>query len=322
MLTKSSERLEQDRHLERSIEGPRLKEGPPRRFSRHSLLAITFVLIIAAIYLRHLIALATYAAGSELDSYILLVPFISIYLLFIYRNKGAAVYSSAPGFALPLMVFGLATVAIASFWPAARTNLSHNDYLTVVTFSFLCSLASGGFLLMGRKWVSANAFPLAFLAFMIPLPDHLVNWMETASKLGSTEAASLFFDLTGTPALRNGTIFQLPGIVIEVAQECSGIRSSWILMITSLLAARLFLRSPWRRALLVGFVIPLGIVRNGFRILVISLLCIHFGPEMIHSAIHKRGGPLFFALSLIPLFLLLLWWLRRGDSKAKANVRA
>jgi exosortase/archaeosortase family protein len=105
----------------------------------------------------------------------------------------------------------------------------------------------------------------------------------------------------------------LPNIVIEVAQECSGIRSSWVLLITSLLAADLFLKSTWRRALLVCFVIPLAIVRNGFRIAVIGLLCFHFGPQMIHSIIHRRGGPLFFALSLIPLFILL-WWLRRGEA--------
>ena len=110
------------------------------------------------------------------------------------------------------------------------------------------------------------------------------------------------------------TVFQLPGIVIEVAQECSGIRSSWVLFITSVLASYLFLKSPWRRFILVAFVIPLGIVRNGFRILVIGLLCVHLGPQMIHSIIHKQGGPLFFALSLIPLFLLL-WWLRRGESR-------
>ena len=112
--------------------------------------------------------------------------------------------------------------------------------------------------------------------------------------------------------LRDGTVFQLPGIVIRVAQECSGIRSSWVLFVTSILASHLFLKSPWRRALLVAFVIPLGILRNGFRIVVIGLLCVHVGPEMIHSIIHRRGGPFFFALSLIPLFLVL-WWLRRTD---------
>jgi len=57
----------------------------------------------------------------------------------------------------------------------------------------------------------------------------------------------------------------------------------------------------------VAFVIPLGILRNGFRILVIGMLCVFVGPHMIDSPIHHRGGPLFFALSLVPLFILL-WW--------------
>ncbi len=106
----------------------------------------------------------------------------------------------------------------------------------------------------------------------------------------------------------------LPGIVLEVAQECSGIHSSWILFITSLVASHLFLNSPWRRLILVAFVIPLAIVRNSVRILTIGLLCVHVGPHMIDSWIHRQGGPVFFALSLVPLFLLLLW-LRRGERR-------
>ena len=160
--------------------------------------------------------------------------------------------------------------------------------------------------------MAAAAFPIVFLIFMIPLPDRVVDFLETGSKLASAEAANLFFNMTGTPILRDGQIFQLPGIVIEVAQQCSGIRSSLVLFITSLLASHLFLKSPWRRALLVAAVIPLGILRNGFRILVIGLLSVNVGPQMIHSIIHRRGGPLFFALSLVPLFLLL-WWLRKGE---------
>ena len=60
------------------------------------------------------------------------------------------------------------------------------------------------------------------------------------------------------------------------------------------------------------FIIPLAILRNGFRILVIGLLCVNIGPQMIHSLIHRRSGPVFFVLSLIP-FLLVLWLLRKGD---------
>jgi exosortase/archaeosortase family protein len=88
-------------------------------------------------------------------------------------------------------------------------------------------------------------------------------------------------------------------------------------LLTSILAGNLFLKTPWRRFALVAFVIPLAILRNGFRILVIALLCVNVGPQMIHSVIHRRGGPLFFALSLIPL-LLLLWWLRRSEIRIRS----
>jgi exosortase/archaeosortase family protein len=80
-------------------------------------------------------------------------------------------------------------------------------------------------------------------------------------------------------------------------------------------ASHLFLTSPWRRIVLVAFVIPLGIVRNAIRILTIGLLCVHVGPHMIDSAVHKHGGPFFFALSLVPLFLLM-WWLWRQERRS------
>jgi exosortase/archaeosortase family protein len=65
---------------------------------------------------------------------------------------------------------------------------------------------------------------------------------------------------------------------------------------------------------LVAFVIPLAIVRNAFRILVIGLLAVHVGPQMIDSVIHHSGGPFFFVVSLVPLFFLL-WWLRRQERR-------
>jgi exosortase C (VPDSG-CTERM-specific) len=190
-----------------------------------------------------------------------------------------------------------------------------NYYFVLLTTSFLCCLVAGGFFFFGRAWMRAAAFPLAYLIFIIPMPDAMADALETASKYASAEMANVLFHLSGTPILRAGLVFQLPNITIEVAQECSGIRSSWVLLMTSILAANLFLKTPWRRFVLVAFVIPLAILRNGFRILVIGLLCVNVGPQMIHSVIHRRGGPVFFELSLIPL-LLLLWWLRKSETRA------
>jgi hypothetical protein len=70
------------------------------------------------------------------------------------------------------------------------------------------------------------------------MPDAMVDALETASKSASAEVANLLFHLSDTPFLRAGAIFQLPNITFEVAQECSGIRSSWVLLMTSILAAK------------------------------------------------------------------------------------
>jgi exosortase/archaeosortase family protein len=84
------------------------------------------------------------------------------------------------------------------------------------------------------------------------------------------------------------------------------------LFITSILAGHLFLRSPWKRSVLAAAVIPLALLRNGFRVFTIGELCVHIGPQMIDSFIHRRGGPIFFALSLLPFFLLL-FFLAKSD---------
>lgn len=271
-----------------------------------------FAIVLLAAFAQPLLALINYAAGSELYSYILLVPFVSAYLLFLGRDQLPKKYVVDLPLAILSLAAGLALRVFIYWLHFVKRAPGDNDYLALLTLSFLCCLAAGGFFFFGRGWMRAAAFPLAYLIFMVPMPDAMADALETASKYASAEVANFLFHLSGTPFLRVGLIFQLPNITIEVAQACSGIRSTWVLFMTSILAANLFLKMPWRRFALVAFVIPLAILRNGFRILVIGLLCVHMGPQMIHSLIHRRGGPLFFMLSLIPFFLLL-WLLRKGD---------
>jgi exosortase C (VPDSG-CTERM-specific) len=241
-----------------------------------------------------------------------LVPFVSAYLLYIRRDQLPRKYVADLPLGMVFLAGGLGVLLFAYWLNFAGRAMTGNYYLVLLTVSFLCCLAAGGFFFLGRDWMRAAAFPLAYLFFMVPMPDAMADALESASKYASAEVANVLFHLSGTPFLREGLVFQLPTITIEVAQECSGIRSSWVLLMTSILAANLFLKTPWRRVALVAFVIPLAILRNGFRILVIGLLCVNIGPEMIHSIIHRRGGPLFFALSLVPL-LLLLGWLHKGE---------
>jgi len=269
-----------------------------------------YLVILCGVFALPLREFVRYAAHSEVHSYVLLIPFVTAYLIYLRWKSLSHELSSSLGFALLLAAAGIGALLASQHFG----DLGQNDYMTLIALSFVCFAIAGTFLFLGRKWARSAMFPLFFLAFMIPLPEAAVDLLENASKEASAEVANWLFLISGTPFLRNGTLFQLPGITITVAKECSGIRSSLVLVITSLLAANMFLHTTWRRALLVSAVIPLGLLRNGFRVLVISLLCVHIGPDMINSVIHRRGGPVFFALSLIPLFAML-WLFRRQELK-------
>src|SRR4029077_9651260 len=195
---------------------------------------------------------------------------------------------SSVGWALLPFIGG--AVALLALLSPFGASLSPNDRNTLVAVAFVCFLWSAGFLFLGRDWMWSAAFPMFFLIFLAPLPDQVVDWMELGLQMASSEAANFFFAITNTPAMQIVPVFRSPAIPLQVGPECSGIKSSWVLFITSIIAAKLFLSKPWSRIALVLSVIPLGILRNGFRIMVIGRLCIR-DPDMINSIIHRRGGP-------------------------------
>lgn len=196
---------------------------------------------------------------------------------------------------------------MAVYWlTPSRDSETIANYLAFHILALLFFFTGICFFVLGEAFLRAVAFPMALLIFTIPLPDAFRQVIESFLQHGSAIFAGIFFQISGTPILQDGLNFKLAGCVIQVAPECSGIHSTLVLMITSLLGGWLFLGSPWKRAVLALAVIPLALARNGFRIFVIGQLCAAYGPQMLASPIHRHGGPLFFVLSLIPLFLFLL----------------
>lgn len=273
---------------------------------------------LALCFSKPLFDLARFAARDELYSHILIVPFVSLYLIWNRRQSLASrLAPPTSGFWhdrawIPLSIggsiLGIYWLSVRAGWPARP-----NDYLSCHIFAFVLLFTGVCFLFLNSPALRTVAFPLAFLMFLVPLPAFMRNWIEVFFQNASADAAYLMLNMSGTAVIRHGLEMRVPGLTFMVGQECSGIHSSLVLFITSLLAGHLLLRSPWKKAVLVLAVIPLGILRNGFRIFIIAQLCVHIGPDMIHSVIHRRGGPIFFALSLLPLFLLV-WLLLRSEA--------
>lgn len=260
--------------------------------------------------------LAIFSSSNSLFSHIVLIPLVSGYLVWLDRDRLPAKPVRDPAIAAGFAAAG--AIALAAYWLAepAGFNLAHETSLALAMVAYVLFLVATTGYFFSRATLRILAFPLGFLLFMAPFPPSWVSGIETFLQHGSADAAAVMFRAVGTPLLRNELIFQLPGMTLEVAPECSGIRSSLALFITSLVAGHLLLRSPWSRVILAFAVIPLALIRNGFRIFTIGELCVHISPDMIHSFIHRQGGPVFFALSLIP-FGLLLFYLTKRERRAK-----
>lgn len=277
-----------------------------------------FFLLVGAVLLcfgAPLYRWARFAWRSDLYSYVLLVPVVSIYLFSAgsATSRVSVVLQRAVG--VGLICFGIVATA---FWllHSRHSDSAAQNSVALATSAFIIIASGTAVLVMDTASLRRAAFPLAFLVFMIPFPSGVEHALEGFLQHGSAPPAYWFFKLAGTPVYRHDMVFQLPGISLQIAPECSGIRSSIVLFMTSLVAGHLFLRSPWKRALLTAAVIPLALVRNGFRVFVIGELCVHVGPHMIDSPIHHYGGTIFFLLSLIP-FAALTYFLVRSDRRVK-----
>jgi exosortase C (VPDSG-CTERM-specific) len=259
--------------------------------------------------------LVRFALQNDLYSHVILIPFISLYLVWIKRKTLPPPSAPARSWAILLLAAGAGLLAWRGGLALGGAALATDDSLALTTLSFVLLFGGVCGWFLGRQTLRAMLFPLGFLVFMVPFPVALRTSLETFLQHGSAATAYAFFKLSGMPVFREGMFIQLPGFSLEVAPQCSGIHSSLALFITSLLASHLFLRTPWKQATLAAAVIPLALLRNGLRIFTIGTLCVRIGPEMINSYIHRHGGPVFFVLSLVP-FVLLLLLLAKSDRPA------
>ena len=167
----------------------------------------------------------------------------------------------------------------------------------------------------GTASLKAAAFAAGLLLFIIPLPASIMDQLVVLLQKGSATAAFGLFRLMGLPVLRNGFLFSLPGLEIEISEECSGIRSSVSLFLASMIAAKVCLRSPWKRLLLVAVSVPVVIAKNALRIVVITWLGLNVSRDFLFGELHRTSGIVFSPLAILVLGLVL-WTLSRLERKS------
>jgi exosortase C (VPDSG-CTERM-specific) len=283
--------------------------APKSHVTRRSILAFGCVaLVLCVVFSGAIVNWVRFAVSKERNTYLLLVPIVTAYLIRTCRKHLRREFTTSPFAALVPVVIGASALVFGRF------VADPIDLLSLRIFALLNFLLAGAFVFFGKQLLRQITFPIAFLIFAVPVAPTLVGHIEIFLQYTSAEAAYWLMSLVGIPMIREGINFRLPNIYIQVAQECSGYNSTFTLFMVSTVAGYMFLKSHSKRAILSLAVIPLAILRNGFRVTTLAALCVYVDPKLIDSDIHHKGGPLFFALSLIPFFLIL-WALRKSESR-------
>lgn len=164
----------------------------------------------------------------------------------------------------------------------------------------------------GTTALRSFRFPLFFLFCIVPIPATAMEAIVVSLQRGSALAAQLMFAIFRVPVSREAMTLHIPGLDLEVAAECSSIRSSLMLLVTTMVLAQVLLRTPWRKVLVVLLALPLAAAKNGLRIFTIGMLSTRVDPAFLTGRLHREGGIVFFLIALAVVFLLI-WLLRRGE---------
>ena len=266
-------------------------------------LAILSAFILASLVIaigpgRYLLSFA-YHTGDQ--SYILLVPVISAML--IYRNQDAIFTVMNPGMSGASMagLIGGSALLLLGYALPYGTELQ-----MVTTACGLIGFWVGAFIYcFGTKSARVAAFPLGMLLWIIPIPAVCIDWITVSLQVASTELVAILFSVTRVPVLRDGFVFHLSTQSIEVAKECSGIRSSLCLILLTLAISYESLRGTGQRLILALSTIPIVVLKNGVRIVSLTLLAIYVDPSFLTGPLHHRGGIVFFILGMLMLVPVL-----------------
>jgi exosortase len=254
-----------------------------------------------ALFSQDLIIIFTDAVESETTSYLLIVPFLLVYLVYRKRKmvKAAIPLESSKLFQkIPLSEITGILLFLASFllyWYGSYT-FTPLEYrmLTLPIYVSACIL-----ILFNTQTLRQLLFPVVFLFLLVPPPaEILYNAGAYLSSLSSELAYNLLKLMTlpvtlgfedGTPIIymtqQNGT--EIP-LAVDVA--CSGIYSLIGFLVFALFTAYVIRDKVWKKALifLAGF--PLIYLLNVFRITVIGVIAHYYGETLALNVFHLLGG--------------------------------
>jgi EpsI family protein len=191
-----------------------------------------------------------------------LVPLISAGLLWLRRKELAAARVRPCAWGLLVLASSLVLHLLA----------------TMLQVGFLSGFALVGVVaglvlaLLGKEVLWCVWFPIAFLFFMVPVPEALIEKVSFNMKLLAASVATAVVDGLGLAAVREGSYIRIPSGTVVVDDVCSGLKYLISLTAFGALYAHISSLRPSLKAVLFALSIPIAFVANVARLTIMVLV--------------------------------------------------
>jgi exosortase len=254
--------------------------------------------------------LLTGSPHSPYYAHIPFIPLVSAAYLIMHRKDlhGGGVKGTAAGAALAATGAGLYLAASA---------LIGGDGGAAFRVIMALAFWSGTFLaVFGVRAFKSSFFAIAFLLLMVPLPWRWMEGIFSVLVRATADVMQVLLIAFRIPFVRHGAVFALPAVDFEVWPACSGFRPALALLVTGVVAGRLFLRGILRRVALVSFVPLIAVLDSGIRVFLIYVLAFQIDMDVLNPGhwLHRVTGYVFFVLGLTVLGLILKGLTRGEDA--------
>ena len=262
--------------------------------------------ISLAIWWKALISTFALALHDDQYTQILLILPVCAALIFMDWKSPEPSTSTDLGIGSGFLVAATLIIVLAR---TQTIQLQPDEHLSMNMLALVVWWMGSFIFSFGTRAFRRAVFPLCFLLWIVPFPEFLLNLIIRLLQEGSVASARMLIAAAGIPVAQEGTQLTIPGLTIEVARECSSIRSSLMLVVTTMILAQMLLRSTWRKTIVIALAIPLSVAKNGLRIFVLAMLATHVDRSFLTGRLHHQGGIIYFLIALA-VICLLIWFAR------------
>jgi exosortase B len=216
----------------------------------------------------------------------------------IWRSWGELAPLARPG--NPWLAFPVLLVASAAYVVGRAFN-----FLIIEVAALLLALLAIAYAHVGHRVLMKMWFPILFLVFVIPLPGWLLDSMTQPLKILVSDVVTWLLAAAGYPITQVGVTLYIAQYQLLVEDACAGLNSIISLTAVGLTYIYLLHNASWRYALLLmAFLLPIAIVANVVRVIILVLLTYYAGNEVAQGYLHDFAGIVTFVSALLLIFLL------------------